>query len=206
MMLGMLGGLVALVVRFRRSKGVERQQLKWVLAGAALLVLFFAAPPGLVPESAGFASLLLGMLVVTAAVALAMLRHRLYDIDVVLNRALVYATVTAALAGAYAFVVLVLQLALAPLAESSALATAGSTLAVAALFRPVRTRIQAGVDRRFYRSKYDATATVEQFRLRLRLQDELDLTALTCELRDVTAATMQTPQVHVWLRPPAGRS
>lgn len=203
MLLGTLGGLAALGVRFHRSRGTERQQLKWVLSGAALLVLFFAAPPGLVPEEAGFALLLLGMLIISAAVALAMLRHRLYDIDVVLNRTLVYAGVTAALAAAYVVVVLVLQLALAPLSESSALATAGSTLVVAALFRPARTRVQAGVDRRFYRSKYDAAATVEDFRLRLR--DELDLTALARELGGVAAATMQTAQVHVWLRPPAGR-
>jgi hypothetical protein len=203
-MLGMLGGLAALVVRFRRSRGIERQQLKWVLAGAALLVLLFAAPQQVVPEEASFAALLLGMLVIAAAVAVAMLRHRLYDIDVVLNRTLVYAGLTAALAAAYVLVVLVLQLALAPVAESSGLATAGSTLAVAALFRPARTRIQAGVDRRFYRSKYDAAATVEDFRLRLR--DELDLSALTSELRAVAAATMQAEQVHVWLRPSADRS
>lgn len=200
MLLGMLGGLAALVVRFRRSSGVERQQLKWVVTGAVLLVLFFGAPQQVVPEDAGFAALLLGMLFIAAAVALAMLRHRLYDIDVVLNRTLVYAGLTAALAATYVVVVLVLQLALAPVSESSSLATAGSTLAAAALFRPARTRIQAGVDRRFYRSKYDAAATIEDFRLRLR--DELDLDALTCELRAVAAATMQAEQVHVWLRTP----
>jgi hypothetical protein len=189
-----LAAIVSIVVRFRRSRGVERQQLKWVTAAAALLLLLLPVPG----EKLGFATLLLGFLVIAVAVAVAMLRYRLYDIDVVINRTLVYGALTATLAAAYLGIVLLLQLALSPLTEDSGLAIAGSTLAVAALFRPARARIQEQVDRRFYRSKYDAAHTIERFGARLR--DEVELDSLSAELRVVAAETMQPAHVSLWLR------
>ena len=148
----LIASATSLVLRFRRSRGIERQQLKWVAAASVVLVasfLMWEVWEGMAP---------LGILAMVVAAGIAILRYRLYDIDVVINRTLVYGALTATLALAYLGGVLLLQLALRPLTESSNLAIAGSTLAVAALFRPARARIQAVVDRRFYRRKYDAAA------------------------------------------------
>jgi len=204
MFIAMLAAAASLVVRFRRSRGAERQQLKWVTAAAALFVALFLFPAEqIIGEDAGFSSLLLGLLIIAVAVAVAMLRHRLYDIDVVINRALVYGVLTATSAGSYVVGVLVLQLALSGVTDGSGLAIAGSTLAVAALFQPARRRIQATVDRRFYRSRYDAALTLERFGAHLR--DEVDLDTLGDELRAVVAETMQPAHVTLWLRSPEGR-
>jgi hypothetical protein len=193
LVVGTLAAIASIVVRFRRSRGIERQQLKWVTVGAALLPLS-QVPSG----DFGYAALLLGALVLVGAVAIAMLRYRLYDVDVVINRTLVYGALTAILAGVYLGSVLLLQLVLSPLTEESNLAIAGSTLAVAALFRPARVRIQSAVDRRFYRRRYDATLTLANFGARLR--DQVALDNLSAELRGVVAETMQPTHVSLWLR------
>jgi len=197
-----LVALVSLIVRFRRARGEEREQLKWfTYAGAFLVAGFLAIGIG---DGAGVARGVLDALYLLifslppVAVAIAILRHRLYDIDVVINRTLVYGSVTALLAGAYFGLVLLLQLAFRPVTEGSGLAVALSTLAVAALFRPARNRVQALVDRRFYRQKYDAQRTLEGFASRLR--DEVDLEALRGELTGVVGETMQPAHVSLWLR------
>jgi hypothetical protein len=196
MLLSVLGAIASLVVRFRRSTGVERQQLKWVATAAVLFPVAFAMPTEQVAgDDLGFELLLLALFLVALAVAVAMLRYRLYDIDAVINRALVYAALTGTLAAAYLVTVLLTQLVLP---ARSHLAIAASTLAAAALFSPARRRIQAVVDRRFFRRRYDAERTLEAFGARLR--DEVDLEALSTELRGVVADTMQPAYVSLWLR------
>jgi hypothetical protein len=194
----------SLVVRYRRSRGEERQQIKWVVVAALFFVLMFALS-GVIQntlghEDLGFSVIILGWLLIASAVAVAMLRYRLYDIDVVINRALVYGSLTAMLAGTYLGSVLLLQLALDRFTQGSGLAVAASTLATAALVRPARARIQSTVDRRFFRKKYDATQTLERFGARVRQEVDLDL--LTAELREVIAETMQPAHVTLWVKGP----
>jgi hypothetical protein len=203
--LAAIGSMVSLVVRFRHSHGVERQQLKWMAAAAALVVAAWLVNAFFDQVVGKDISLILPLtlLALPAAAAIAILRYRLYDLGLVVNRTLVYGALSATLAGAYIGIVLLLQVALEPLTSDSGLAIAGSTLAVAALFRPLRGRIQALVDRRFYRRRYDAARTVEGFSSRLR--DEVELDALSSELREVVRDTVQPVHVSLWLRPEAGR-
>jgi hypothetical protein len=203
--LAAIGSMASLVVRFRRSQGVERQQLKWMAAAAALVVAAWLVNAFFDQVVGKDISLILPLtlLALPGAAAVAILRYRLYDLGLVVNRTLVYGALTATLAGSYLGIVLLLQLALEPLTSDSGLAIAGSTLAVAALFRPLRGRIQELVDRRFYRRRYDAARTVEGFSARLR--DEVELDALSAELRDVVRDTVQPAHVSLWLRPEAGR-
>jgi hypothetical protein len=200
---------VGLVSRFRHSRGIERQQLKWLAtAGAAVAAVFLVTIVSTLltlatsPTPAwvtGLQAVSMPVFVLLpVAIGVAILQHRLYDVDVVINRALVYGLLTAALAGVYLGSVLLLQRALEPLTSQSDLAVAGSTLAVAALFRPARARIQAGVDRRFYRSRYDAAQTLDVFVDRLRHQVDLD--AVGDDLRSAVRETVQPAHVSLWLR------
>ena len=203
----------ALVIRLRNARGRERQQLKWLVYAAAFqaaVALITTLPLGVensildlsdrevADAGPGLALLVLSVGAIPVAIGIALLRHRLYDIDVVINRTLVYGALSAALVGAYLGLVLVLQLALSPLTEQSDVAIALSTLGVAALFRPLRTRLQTAVDRRFYRRRYDAAQTVAAFGARLR--DQIELEAVSGDLAAVARETMQPAHVSLWLR------
>jgi len=201
---------VSLVLRFRRSRGAERQQLKW-FAFAGLLVVGGLALSGLatvvssrwsdVFNDLGWSVFLFSFILgIPLATGIAILRHRLYDIDLVIHRALVYGSLTAALATTYVGSILLLRLVLSPVAGTSDLAVAGSTLMVAAVFRPARARIQAVVDRRFYRRRYDALSTLEEFAARLR--HELDVDTVGAELCTIAGRAVQPAHVSLWLREP----
>jgi hypothetical protein len=199
-LVSLLVGAGSLVVRFRRARGVERLQLRWLAYAAALAagLLLVALVAGflLANDNVAFASLSLGMALLPLATGAAILRYRLYDIDRIISRTLAYGLLTVLLGGGYAAVVLGLgQL----LGRDSSLVVAGATLVVAAVFQPARRRIQALVDRRFNRRRYDAARTIAAFSARLR--DEVDLDTLTAELLRVMEQTMQPTQASLWLRP-----
>jgi hypothetical protein len=185
--ISIVGCAVSLIGRFRRSRGQERLQLKWLASGAGVTAAIYLTSmvPSLALNSRWDESgpvwlialqtmALFALALLPVEVGIAILKYRLYDIDFIINRTLVYGVLTAALSAAYFLAVTVLQAILRPVAGRSQLAVAGSTLAVAALFRPGRARIQAFIDRRFYRRKYDAAQTLETFSSRLR--EEVDST------------------------------
>ena len=202
-----VAGGTSLVVRFRRSSGVERQQIKWLAFSGVVFCAVFAAAPFLwaLPESPATAWVwpvlfLAGASTVPVAVGIAILRHRLYDVDLLINRALVYGSLTVTLALTYLGSVVALQHGFRVISGgTSQLAVVASTLAIAALFNPLRRRVQGVVDRRFYRRKYDTARTLESFSARLR--DETDLDALGDDLVAVASATMQPEHASLWLRP-----
>jgi hypothetical protein len=193
--------LVCVVLRYRASRGTERQQMRWVGAGAAAAVigLLLAIPGllGLLPSRTSDV-VLVGLLCPPVGVAVAVLRYRLWDLDRLVSRTVTYGLVTALLVLPY---VLIVPAAGRLAAGSGSLAVAAATLAAAALFQPLRRRIQAVVDRRFNRRRYDAARTVDAFSVRLR--DQVDLDALSAELLAVVDQTMQPSQAWLWLRPPA---
>jgi hypothetical protein len=209
-----LASAVSLVLRYRRAGTEVREQIKWVAFAALFVGVQFVIDIGasllLVPMTASgrepaWLALLdqVGFIMfagVPIAVGIAVLKYRLYDIDVIINRALVYGSLTATLVALYFGGILVLQrLFVALTGQQSTLAVVASTLAIAALFNPLRRRIQGFVDRRFYRRKYDASKTLETFSAKLR--DATDLEALSGDLKAVVGETMQPEHVSLWLRP-----
>jgi hypothetical protein len=199
---GFLGALASLVVRFARARSLERQQLKWFVYAAGLGVAVLVLPTPI----PGFLEWTLAPVGLSAAAAVAVLRYRLYDIDRLINRTLVYGVLTAVLGLGYAGAVLALGQLFGGVGERTpSWAVAGATLAVAALFQPARRRIQAAVDRRFNRRKYNAAKTIQAFSTRLR--EQVDLDTLSTELLAVVDQTMEPTQVSLWLRPsPHGSS
>ena len=205
---------VSLIRRFRRSRGHERLQLKWLASGAgavaalflfSIVASFFTTAQWGAAEEPGWLTVLdqiglFSFLLIPAAVGTAILRHRLYDIDVIINRALVYGGLTAVLALVYVAGVVVVGGTLREMSgqESNSFAVAASTLAVAGLFRPARGRVQGFIDRRFYRSRYDAARTVEEFSRRVR--DEVTLDTVTSDLLMAVNETVQPEHASLWLR------
>ena len=202
----------SLFVRRLRASGVERQQLKWftyastlAISGVILSYTISDAIGALWLEWVGYVVLVVGFIGIPISMGIAILRYRLYDIDILINRTLVYGALTATLIALYFGDIVLLQRVFVVLTgEKSTLAVVASTLLIAALFTPLRRRIQWFIDRRFYRKKYDARKTLEAFSAKLR--EETDLEALNSELVGVVRETMQPAHVSVWLRPdPAQR-
>jgi hypothetical protein len=196
------------IVRLRNARGIERQQIKWLiyssamLSGALILKDTVFSPLGgtLWGLWVGYLLVAVGGLGGPIAIGIAILRYRLYEIDTLINRALVYGSLTATLVGLYLIGIVVLQRVFVLLTgQQSTLAVVASTLLIAALFNPLRRRIQRFIDRRFYRRKYDAGKTLEAFSAKLR--DETDLEALNHDLVGVVRETMQPAHVTLWLRP-----
>jgi hypothetical protein len=202
-----LAAAVSLFVRLHRAGFEERQQIKWFAYAASILIigahLTFPIPDMMWIRSVGFALYIGGIVGLPMAVGIAILRHHLFDIDHIINRTLVYGSLTALLAGIYFGGIILLQwLFVALSGGGSTLAVVASTLAIAALFNPLRSRIQSFINRRFYRRKYDAAKTLEAFSAKLR--DETDLDALSEDLVSAVRETMQPAHVSLWLRPDLG--
>ena len=205
---------IGLLLRFRRSTGAERQQIKWIAVVAPIAVVLSVGMYAGVAllgggslsnasrEVAGplvmlVAGAILAIGLVPVAIGIAILRYNLYDIDQLINRTLVYGALTAILGAAYVGAIGVLQVILDPFTRESQLAVAASTVIVAALFQPLRAGIQRAVDRRFYRRKYDAAKTLETFGSRLR--SRVDLESISAEVVGAARATVQPRQVSLWL-------
>jgi hypothetical protein len=190
--------MVALILRYARGDATRRRQINWLLA-ATVILLVDGITVALFETDALWRQLIssIAFYTIPLAMAVAILRYRLYEIDRIINRALVYGAVSLLLAGGYWVSVLVLQSVL-PVAERSPLVIAASTLAIVALFRPLRARVQSFIDRRFYRTRYDAERTVTDFGARLR--QEIDLDELNADLVGVVYRTMQPSNVSLWLR------
>lgn len=204
-------GLIAvasLIFRYRASGAEQRAQIRWFLLAGVFLILSLLLDEVLldalpieapaIEQAIELGVLLIGLLGLPVATAVAVLKYRLYEVDVVINKTLVYASVTAVLAGVYALLVIGMPRLLPAIAQDSDLAVAAATLAVAGLFRPLRARLQAFIDHRFYRRKYDAAETLGRFSGRLR--DQVELESLSRELVGAVASTMQPSHVSLWLR------
>src|SRR5215211_1247886 len=201
--------LISLIVRLRHARELERQQIKWFVYATVLMISggILTYP---VSEAIGsvwlkwisFVPFIVGVMAIPISMGIAIMRYRLYDIDILINRTLVYGPLTVVLVALYFGVVVVLQNTFVALTgQESTLAVVASTLVIAALFNPLRSRIQSFIDRRFYRSKYDARKTLEGFSTKLR--NETDLDALSDDLVGVVRETMQPSHVSIWLRPDA---
>jgi hypothetical protein len=209
-----VGTVSSVVVRFRRSRGVERQQIKWfayvivVFVGGSVVTggVYDVTGVGWL-DGSSFVLSLVGVACLPIAVGIAILRHGLYEIDIIINRTLVYGSLTLMLVLVYFGGVTTTQALFRTLTgqqQQPQLAVVISTLAIAALFNPLRRRIQSFIDRRFFRSKYDARKTLESFSTRLR--DETDLNSLNIELVSVVRETMQPEHVSLWLLPGTSRN
>jgi hypothetical protein len=202
-----LVAVISLIIRLRRARELERQQIKWFVYAIVLMISggVLTYPVSEVIGSVwlrwiSFVPFIVGVMAIPISMGIAILRYRLYDIDILINRTLVYGSLTATLVALYFGSIVLLQGAFVALTgERSTLAVVASTLLIAALFNPLRHRIQSFIDRRFYRSKYDASKTLEAFSTKLR--DETDLEALRGDLVGVVRETMQPAHVSLWLRP-----
>jgi len=206
MLILIAGAVASLLVRRLYARGVERQQTKWftytsaVAASGAILQYIISEPLELMWLGwAGHALVLIGLAGMPISMGIAILRYRLYEIDIIINRTLVYGSLTATLVVIYfGLIVLLQRLFVLLTGEQSTLAVVASTLLIAALFTPLRRRIQSFIDRRFYRRKYDARKTLEAFSTKLR--DETDLDAVSDDLVGVVRETMQPAHISLWLR------
>jgi hypothetical protein len=194
----------AVVIRFRRSRGVERLQIKWFLYAVGVVVVAFATlfplafVGNVISSDIFFFTFMFTFTLIPLSIGVAILRYRLYDIDQLINRTLVYGVTTGAIAVTFFGGMIVLPTLLRPIISGSEVAVAVSTLVCFALFQPLRSRVQDAVDRRFYRSRYDAARTLDAFSLRLR--DEVDLDAVRGELLDAVGSTLSPTHASVWLR------
>jgi hypothetical protein len=204
----LVAAVSTLGLRLLRTRGIERQQIKWpafiAVVAAVGSILYDTAISGAIGlrwlEWAGYVAVIAALVGFPISIGIAIVRYRLYEIDTLINRTLVYGLLTAILAAVYFGAVVMLQrLFVALIGEKSTLAVVASTLLIAALFNPLRKRMQALVDRRFYRRKYDAAKTLEVFSAKLR--EETDLEALSDDLVGAVRETMQPTHVSLWLRP-----
>jgi hypothetical protein len=201
----LVGGAVSLVIRHRRARGVERQQLAWVVAAVAFVgfaivggIVLGSLLPQALDEGIVWIPAIFAFATVPIAVGIAVLRYRLYEIDRIVSRTIGWAVVSTVLLMVFVVMIFVTQVALASITTSSTLAIAASTLVIAALFQPLRGRVQARVDRQFNRARYDAERTVAAFAGRLR--DEVDLDQLGEEITTAVSRTVQPASVSMWLR------
>ncbi len=194
----------AVVIRFRHSRGIERLQIKWFFYAVGVVLFAFALFPlaiigTVIASEIFFFTFTFSFLLIPLSVGVAILRYRLYDIDHLINRTLVYGVTTGAVGLTFVVGIVVLPALLRPLISGSEVAVAVSTLASFALFQPLRRRVQSAVDRRFYRSGYDAARTLDAFTV--QLGDEVDLDAVRADLVEAVQRTMQPAHASVWLRP-----
>ena len=199
--------LISLIIRLRRARELERQQIKWfvyatvlMISGGILTYPVSEAIGSLWLKWISFVPFIVGVMAIPISMGIAIMRYRLFDIDLLINRTLVYGSLTATLIALYFGGIVVLQNFFVFITgQQSTLAVVASTLLIAALFNPLRRRIQSFIDRRFYRKKYDARKTLEAFSSKLR--DDTDLQALSDDLVGVVRETMQPTHVSLWLRP-----
>ncbi len=199
----LVGGVVSMIVRFRRTRGIEREQLKWLVASLAITGVLMVATVTVVVTVPRIGTgiwifALIGYATIPPAVGIAVQRYRLYEIDRIVSRTVSWSVVSAVLAAVFVSVILVTQALLASVTASNTLAVAASTLVVAALFQPIRRRVQTRVDRRFNRARYDAERTVAAFVSRLR--DEVELGQLQADISATVARAVEPAELSVWLR------